>query len=73
MTIEEMKNLKVDDTVKDVARSEKHNREILCTVESIDEYSVTLVALFAKDASSYPHRFFFNRDADVLERASISS
>jgi len=29
-------------TVKDVPRSKKHNREILCTVESIDEYYVTL-------------------------------
>ena len=67
MTIDEMKNLKVGDTVKDVLRSEKHNREIHCTVESIDEYSVTLVALLAVDAESYPHRFFFRRDAEALE------
>jgi len=67
MTVEEMTALKVDDTVKDVVRSKKHDREILCTVESVDEYSVTLVALLAKDSESYPHRFFFRRDADVLE------
>ena len=67
MTIEEMKMLKVNDTVKDVLRSEKHSREIHCTVESIDEYSVTLVALLEKDSESYPHRFFFRRDADALE------
>jgi len=67
MTIEEMKNLKVDDTVKDVLRSEKHKREIHCTVESMDDYSVTLVALLAADAESYPHRFFFKRDAEALE------
>ena len=69
MTIEEMQDLKVDDTVKDVLRSKKHSREILCTVESIDEYSVTLIALLAKDAESYPHRFFFRRDAEALEKS----
>lgn len=62
-----MQTLKVDDTVKDILRSEKHGREIHCTVESIDDYSVTLIALLAKDAESYPHRFFFRRDAEALE------
>jgi len=66
MTIEEMKALKVGDTVKDVKRSEQHEREILCEVESMDENSVTLIALFAKDAGAYPHRFFFTRDAEAL-------
>ena len=68
MTIEEMKTLKVDDTVKDILRSEKHAREIHCKVESIDDYSVTLIALLATDAESYPHRFFFRRDAEALEK-----
>ena len=68
MTIEEMQTLKVGDTVKDVPRSEKHKREILCTIESLDDYSVTLVALLATDSESYPHRFFFRRDAEALEK-----
>ena len=67
MTIEEMQTLKVGDTVKDVPRSTTHEREIHCTVESVDEYSVTLIALLAIDAGSYPHRFFFRRDAEALE------
>ncbi len=68
MTIEEMKMLKVGDTVKDVARSKKHGREIHCTIESMDENSVTLVAILAADSASYPHRFFFARDADALDK-----
>ncbi|CAA6813687.1 MAG: Unknown protein [uncultured Sulfurovum sp.] len=66
MTIEEMKALKVGDTVKDVKRSEQHERKILCEVESIDDNSVTIIALFAKDADAYPHRFFFTRDSEAL-------
>lgn len=66
MTIEEMKALKVGDTVQDVKRSETHDRKILCEVESIDEHSVTLIALYAKDAGAYPHRFFFTRDSEAL-------
>ena len=61
-----MQALKVGDTVKDLARSNTQKREVLCTVESIDDHSVTIVAIFAKDAGCYPHRFFFKRDADVL-------
>ena len=67
MTIEKMKTLKVGDTVKDVKRSETHKREVHCTIESMDDYSVTLIAILAADAGSYPHRFFFTRDADTLE------
>ncbi len=67
MTIEKMQTLKVGDTVKDVKRSEAHDREVICTIESIDEHSVTLIAILAADAGSYPHRFFFRRDADGLE------
>jgi hypothetical protein len=67
MTIEEMKMLKVGNTVKDVPRSKTQKREIHCTVESIDDNSVTIIAILAADAGCYPHRFFFTRDADTLE------
>jgi PDZ domain-containing secreted protein len=66
MTIEEMKTIKVGDTIKDVARSKTQEREVHCTIESIDDNSVTLVAILAADAGCYPHRFFFTRDADKL-------
>ncbi|CAA6817096.1 MAG: Unknown protein [uncultured Sulfurovum sp.] len=66
MTIEEMQTIKVGDTIKDVARSKSQEREVHCTVESIDANSITIVAIFAADAACYPHRFFFTRDADKL-------
>ena len=68
MTIEEMKTLKVGDTVKDVPRSKTQEREVHCTVESMDDNSVTIIAILAPDAGCYPHRFFFARDADALEK-----
>ncbi len=68
MTIEEMKTLKVGDTVKDVKRSESQEREVHCTVESTDDNSLTIIAIMALDAACYPHRFFFARDADGLEK-----
>ncbi len=67
MTTEEMKALKVGDRVKDLKRSKAVEREVLCEVESIDEISIMLTAVFAKDAKAYPHRFFFARDAESLE------
>jgi hypothetical protein len=68
MTIEEMKALKVGDIVRDVKRTKENEREIHCEVESLDEHSVTLIAIFVKDAACYPHRFFFRRDAEALEK-----
>ena len=66
MTSEAMQQLSVGDIIKDIARSEQQEREILCSIESMDEYSITLIAILAQDSSAYPHRFFFSRDADTL-------
>lgn len=62
MTIEEMKNLKLGDIVKDFEVSSRFKKEIFCVIVRVDSDMVCATALNKEDEHKYPHNFRFNDD-----------
>ena len=69
MTIQEMKNLKLDDVVQDLELLKNLNKEIFCLVAEIQEDRIYCIAVDKKYESRYPQFFRFNDlDRDKLSK-----